>query len=109
MPPLYSTAFTKGAVQVVTATGFSNVVRAAANSCLQARVQATGAVSGDSVTANTNPVYVLVTDGTAPVAADKAKAIQLAAGAFIDVFIDDTSKIFIIGANNDTVRIQSFR
>lgn len=96
--------FTQFDASTVTATGFSDWVAAVGGTGSLVRIQATGAVSGDSVTANAGPVYVLI-KATAPASADKAKALQLIAGASMDFYLDDTSKVWICGANADTVRV----
>ncbi len=96
--------FTQFDASTVTATGFDNWVAAVGGTGSLFRVQATGAVAGDSVTANAGPVYVLI-KSSAPATGDKAKALQLIAGASMDFYINEASKLYICGANADTVRV----
>lgn len=94
--------------QAVTATGFSNWVRAVSGTCSFVRIYATVAIAGDSISANTAPVYVIISDST-PASGDKAKAQQVPSGSYLEIPVSDTGKVWVCGTNNDTVRVLAMR
>lgn len=100
--------FTQFTGQIVTATGFSNWIQATGGTCSIVRIMATSAVTGDSITANSDAVYVFISD-TTPVAGDKLKSQILPAGGVIELPVSDTGKIWISGASTNTVRVLAAR
>ena len=84
--------FTQFVGQLVTATGFSNWIQATGGTCSTVRIMATSAVSGDSISANSDAVYVFISD-TTPVSGDKLKSQILPAGGVLEIPVSDTSKI----------------
>jgi len=93
--------------QQLIATGFGTFVQAAGGHANQVLIQARFAVTGGggySRSANTDSVLIFVGDST-PTTADRDSMTVLASGDQLAFSVSDTGKIWICGADTDSVTI----
>lgn len=93
--------------QKLTATGFGNFIQASGGHANQVLIQARFAVTGGggySRTANADSVLIFVGDST-PTTADRDSMTALASGDQLALSVSDVGRVWICGANGDSVTI----